>query len=566
MTSSPILDAQSLAAALAGQYQIIREVGRGGMGIVYLARDLKLDRLVAIKTLPPQFASDAVIRERFVREARTAARLTHPNIVPIHRADEIDGHVFFVMGFVDGAPLSQIVREGGPLSPRAAVAILLDVAAALGYAHEFGIVHRDVKAENILVDRATGRALVTDFGIARLAEAAPLTATGTVLGTVYYMSPEQVAGDAVDPRSDIYSLGVVAFFALSGRFPFEHATASAVLVAHVTKAAPSLAAVATTVPFPLASAVDRALAKDPAARYQDCREFSRELERVESLLPSEDVAAPAPASRIAVSSTEAQDIWRRASELADHTGPLPATPAASDGVRRRTEPLTEGYQVQQVLAAGREAGIGTAFMQRALDEHGLGDAPRDAIVVRDGIGTKPNAFLGRSTRIAYEATIPGEMPDRDFDLLVDSIRRVFNEAGMVSVVGRSLTWTASDRRRRVQVTVLVRDGRTSIHVGEHLRDLAGGLFGGIMGGGTGGTIGPLLGVALQGLHQPMLIPVFILGSLGFTYTLARTIYGRVAGGRARTLRELTERLAQEARDSIARQTLAPHRPDRKLPR
>ena len=184
MTSIPP-DAFALSQALNGQYEVLREVGRGGMGIVFLARDLKLERLVAIKTLPPTLASDEVIRARFLREARTAAALGHPNIVPIHRADDIDGTVFFVMGFVDGPSLAQLVRDGGPITPRTAVSILYDVADALAYAHGAGVIHRDVKAENILLDRGSSRALVTDFGIARVAEAAPLTATGTVLGTVH---------------------------------------------------------------------------------------------------------------------------------------------------------------------------------------------------------------------------------------------------------------------------------------------------------------------------------------------------------------------------------------------
>ncbi|HTE46812.1 MAG TPA: serine/threonine-protein kinase, partial [Gemmatimonadaceae bacterium] len=200
MTAPPFPPSEfaELAAALAGQYQIEREIGRGGMGVVYLARDLKLQRRVAIKTLPPHLKGDAQIRERFLREARTAGALSHQNIVPIHRADELDGHVFFVMGFVDGDSIAQRVKEHGRLDPREVVRELHDVASALAYAHAQGVIHRDVKAENILIERSSGRALVTDFGIARLAEATPLTSTGQVLGTVYYLSPEQVSGDPVD--------------------------------------------------------------------------------------------------------------------------------------------------------------------------------------------------------------------------------------------------------------------------------------------------------------------------------------------------------------------------------
>jgi eukaryotic-like serine/threonine-protein kinase len=178
----------SFAAALNSQYEIEREIGRGGMGVVYLARDLRLDRMVAIKTLPASLQNDPSVRERFLREARTAARLNHPNIVPIHRADEAGGQVFFVMGFIDGDSLAARIASG-PMSPRDALPILRDVVQALGYAHKHGVIHRDVKTENILLDTVTGRSMVTDFGIARVAAAAPLTATGQVLGTVYYLSP-----------------------------------------------------------------------------------------------------------------------------------------------------------------------------------------------------------------------------------------------------------------------------------------------------------------------------------------------------------------------------------------
>lgn len=572
--TGPPLEAQALGGALLGQYEILREVGRGGMGIVYLARDLKLDRLIAIKTLPATLASDQVIRARFLREARTAAGLSHPSIVPVHRADEIDGHVFFVMGFVDGAPLSQLVREGGPLTPRTAIAILHDVAQALGYAHAMGVVHRDIKAENILIERETGRALVTDFGIARLAEAAPLTATGTVLGTVHYMSPEQVAGDAVDPRSDIYSLGVVAFYALSGRFPFESPTASAVLVAHVTRQAPPLASIAPTVPSALARLVDRCLMKDPVSRFHSCVEFIEELERIESRLPMDDVAAPRPdAAPVPISSTEAEEVWRRAAELQNMTGPMP--PMRREEQRSPTPPrtlaATAGYQLDQVRDAAREAGIGTQFVQRALVERGLAPlhgaedgADSGGGVVRDGIMPPHNPWLGGRTTIAFEAIIPGEMPERDFDLLIDIIRRALNDPGNVSGVGRSLTWTSTEKTRKIAVAVLVRDGRTTIHVSERLKDLAGGLFGGIMGGGGGATLGPVIGLSVEALGNPWLIPVFISMTVGATWGIARTIFQRMSRSRRAVLEEMTNRLAEQVTLSVARRTVSPMRGDRKL--
>jgi len=556
------VDALALSEALNGQYEILREVGRGGMGIVFLARDLKLERLVAIKTLPPTLAADEIIRARFLREARTAAALSHPNIVPIHRADDINGSVFFVMGFVDGPSMAQLIREGGPLSPRTAISMLYDVADALGYAHGAGVVHRDVKAENILIDRSSSRALVTDFGIARVAEAAPLTATGTVLGTVHYMSPEQVAGEPVDRRSDVYSLGVVAFYALAGRFPFDSPTASAVLVAHVTKVAPSLADTAPTVPRPLARLVDRCLAKDPDSRIQSCEELLMELRRVEASLPDDDAPAPRPAAVSSVSSDEAQALWERAAQLQDMTGQMPPLRVANRQMVRR-DSATTGYELNQVRDAAREAGIATQFVDRAMAERGLAQAPAGLredpgpAVVRDGIRPPYNWWLGGHSAIAFEATVHGEMPERDFDLLVEAISRALNDNGVVSVVGRSLNWTSADKQRKVQISVNVRDGRTNIYVGERLRDLIGALYGGIIGGGGGGSTGLVVAIAMRAFQEPLLIPVFLMTTVLSAFGIARFSLQRTTKSRSQVLQELTQRLAEQARDSIARRAVSP---------
>jgi serine/threonine protein kinase len=308
--------------------------------------------------------------------------------------------------------------------------------------------------------------MVTDFGIARVAEAAPLTATGTVLGTVHYMSPEQVAGDAVDRRSDVYSLGVVAFYALAGRFPFDSPTASAVLVAHVTKEAPSLANVAPSVPRGLARLVDRCLAKDPDSRLQSCEELLAELRRVEANLPDEDVAAPRPEPISAVSSDEAQAVWERAAQLQDMTGKMPPL-RLPDRSTPRKNPATAGYKLEQVRNAAREAGIDSKFVERAMAERGLvqqadQDVVTEEVAVREGIVPPYNWWLGGRHTIAFESTIHGEMPERDFDLMVEEIRRALNDNGVVSVVGRSLNWTSADRQRKVQISVFVRDGRTNI--------------------------------------------------------------------------------------------------------
>src|SRR5437762_7849497 len=200
------LDFQS---AVAGRYSLERELGRGGMGVVYLAREVRLDRPVAIKLLPPELAAQDRLRDRFLREARTAARLSHPYIVPIHAVDDVGDFVFYVMAYVDGETLAQRVMSRGPLPPAEATRVLREVAWALAYAHAQGIVHRDIKPANILLERGTERAMVTDFGIARLVHTPGQTGVGELLGTTEYMSPEQASGEPVDGRSDLYSLGVV---------------------------------------------------------------------------------------------------------------------------------------------------------------------------------------------------------------------------------------------------------------------------------------------------------------------------------------------------------------------
>ena len=257
----------ALQTALAGRYSLERELGRGGMGIVFLAREVALDRMVALKLLPPEMAARPGLKERFLREARTAARLSHPNIVPIYAVDEVDGFVFFAMAYVEGCTLGDRIRERGPLSNAEAVRLIREVSWALGYAHLQGLVHRDVKPENILMEEGSGRALVTDFGIAVLAEAAGAEITTEVLGTAEFMSPEQAKGAEVDARSDLYSLGCVGFYALSGRVPFTGPTPAAILGQHVAHPPPRLASVAPQVPPGVATALDRCLRKEPNHRF-----------------------------------------------------------------------------------------------------------------------------------------------------------------------------------------------------------------------------------------------------------------------------------------------------------
>jgi serine/threonine-protein kinase len=492
---------ERLSTALNGQYEIEREIGRGGMGVVYLARDLRLDRMVAIKTLPTDKAEDPAIRDRFLREARMAAKLAHPNIVPIHHSDEVDGNVFFVMGFVDGDSVASRIATRGPFSPKDALPILRDVAAALGYAHRQGVVHRDVKTENILLDTLSGRAMVTDFGIAFATEAAPLTATGQILGTVYYLSPEQVSGDKVDARSDIYALGVVGYAMLSGKFPFDGPLASAVLVSHVTKQALPLSVAAPNVPASLATIIDRCLAKDPNHRFQSCLDLDAALKSAHG--DAERATVPAKRSTTPlISNTEANQILGRAAELGV-TGmqERPASLVKRDAVADARR--SEGFKTQNLRDAAIEAGIAPHNVERALVEHGLRPAP-DASVVRGDrrpvniafdLSKPATAMKGQPSEIIVEMVVQGEVSSDDYDVLQSAITHFTTKDGLTgraTAIGRTLTWQGqSESKRQVQVDVMPRGGRTTLRVMELLKkprkliySVIAGVGGGMFGGST----------------------------------------------------------------------------------
>jgi serine/threonine-protein kinase len=264
----------ALQTVVAGRFSLEREIGRGAQAVVYLARDVTLGRPVAIKLLDPDVAVNQTIRRHFLREARTAGLLSQPNIVPIHAVEEHGDIVFFVMGYVDGDTLRQWITRREMLEIGKATRMLREVAWALGYAHARGITHRDVKPDNVMIERDTGRAIVTDFGIARHVDDPH---GSEIVGTADYMSPEQAAGLPVDARSDIYSLGVTAFYAITGQLPFRAATDEQVLMLHETEPAPSVIGLRAGVPGRLAEIIDRCLAKDPADRFATAEDFAAAL-------------------------------------------------------------------------------------------------------------------------------------------------------------------------------------------------------------------------------------------------------------------------------------------------
>ena len=296
-SSPPRSDAEleaRLTRLLADHYELDREIGRGGMGIVYRARDKRLKRPVAIKLLPPELAFRGEIRSRFLREAETAAQLSHPHIVPIYTVGEQEGLVFFVMAYVEGPTVARAIHDQGRLDPTEVRRILKEVADALSYAHARGVIHRDIKPDNILLDRESARAMVTDFGIARAAiegSDSRLTATGMALGTPAYMSPEQCAGEReLDGRSDLYSLGIVGYQMLTGTLPFEAANTPAMLVKHLSERPEPVTRRRADVPDDLARAIMLLLEKDPKDRFANGASLAAALAGDASAMPSPDAS------------------------------------------------------------------------------------------------------------------------------------------------------------------------------------------------------------------------------------------------------------------------------------
>jgi serine/threonine-protein kinase len=288
-------DAITSLRSLAGRYLIERELGRGGMALVFVAQDLKHHRQVAVKVLKPELAA-SLGAERFLREIETTANLRHPHILPLYDSGEIGGALYYVMPLVEGESLRERLAREGPLPVDDAVRIAHEVAGALSYAHSRGIVHRDIKPENILLE--SGHAVVTDFGIARAVRAAgneSLTGAGISLGTPAYMSPEQAAGDLeIDGRSDLYSLGCVLYEMLAGTPPFTGPTAPSVIKQHMVTQPRPIANLRPAVPARVTAALERSLAKNPADRFALVSQFADALFAAEPTpLPA---AAPPTAS------------------------------------------------------------------------------------------------------------------------------------------------------------------------------------------------------------------------------------------------------------------------------
>jgi beta-lactam-binding protein with PASTA domain/tRNA A-37 threonylcarbamoyl transferase component Bud32 len=332
------------------RYELHRKLARGGMSDVYLARDQVLDRPVAVKVLFPEYAKDPTFVERFRREAQAAAKLNHPNVVAVYDWGEELGTYFIAMEYVEGRSLSEIIRAEGPLPPRRVAEITADVASALGFAHRNGVVHRDVKPGNVIVE-TSGQVKVADFGIAQALagnEQAQLTRAGAVMGTATYFSPEQAQGKQVDQRSDLYSLGCVMYEMLATRPPFQGESPVAIAYKHVQEQPPRLSALGVQVPAPLDAIVMKSLAKEASGRYQSAEELRADLRR---FLEGQPVTAAIAGAAIAASGLAA------AGAAPDATIAMPATTAIAATGAVRTPPPADDYYAPRRRGSGVFVGL-----------------------------------------------------------------------------------------------------------------------------------------------------------------------------------------------------------------
>ena len=418
-----------LNAALAGHYIIDRELGRGGMARVYLARDVRHERFVALKTLRPEIAM-ALGRERFLREIKLAARLQHPNILPVYDSGVADGLLFYVMPFVEGESLRERLEREPQLPLDDALQIAREVADALSYAHSHDVVHRDIKPENIML--SGGHAIVTDFGIARAVSAAggdKLTETGLAIGTPAYMPPEQAAGTGqVDRRSDIYSLACVLYETLAGQPPFTGPTAQAIMARHSLDSVPRLKIVREAIPDALETVIERALEKVPADRYQTAEQFSNALTTASTGRISRVTGGrrPTPPGR---------PRWRRPIPVAGGLLLLAALTWLVIGRRGPARPSGTGMDVRRVAVLyfqDQSPDSSLGYLAAGLTEgliHQLAEVRSLDVVSRNGVLPYRNVDLPRDADLLRRATF--EQPSANLlqirDSLAGEVARVLRE-------------------------------------------------------------------------------------------------------------------------------------------
>jgi tRNA A-37 threonylcarbamoyl transferase component Bud32 len=503
---------EPLQRALAGRYDLERLIGQGGMATVYLARDVKHGRRVAVKVLRSDLAATIGV-ERFLREIQIAARLQHPHILLLIDSGEAEGFLYYVMPFVDGESLRSRIDRRGTLAPEEVLALARQVADALDYAHRHGVVHRDIKPENILL--SDGHAIVADFGVAKaLSDAADrsITRTGYPVGTVGYMSPEQAGGFAdLNERSDVFSLSCVIYEMLIGRVPGLWPSDEAIRLRRFIDAPSEHRTRLDRLP----GSVEQVLVRGLGLRAEQRFESPRAL--VEAL-------AVAMGEKPRFSETQVRAIVDRAAEL-EAVAPTQAGALSLGGI--------------QQLAA--DVGIPPEHVARAA---------RELRPVRADPGpARPNRWLGAPYRIVQERVVDAEVSVDDYAALVNEIQMTVGTVGQASTLGRSLSWrtslsaAATGVGRNVSLTLIPAGRQARIRIEETLTNSAGGLFGGLVGGVGGSGVALAIGLGLGALGSPVAAIAIGLGAAGGSFGIARLIYARIHRTRSEELSALADRLA-----------------------
>ena len=452
-TASRPTDIDIVRSALAAEYDIIEEIGRGGMAVVYRARERELDREVAIKVLPAQFAFDESFVERFQREGRIAAQLEHPHVVPIHRVGRCGDVVYLAMKLLRGESLSQRILERGRLDAAEVRRILLETSSALAYAAKRGVVHRDIKPDNIMLDE-DGRCIVTDFGIARSAADPKLTATGTSVGTPRYMSPEQARAKELDGRSDIYSLGVVGYECLVGTTPFHGDDAYAILMAHINDPVPR-PPLTTPAEREIYRVIERMLAKDPRDRFQSADEVVAALRTPLSTADATAIGWSADVTRTVI--TRGVDTDPTAPRVAVVGGPRARLHAIAGNIAR-SHALTRSWiasRTRRFWMTTAAAGIGAVALYYGAHfatKHRSRCPLPSAMIAAGNVDAKPAAGSERSAQAfsvlidAVGARKPGGSLDLYYDVCglqegtayAARLTVTRNESGFKRLLGRSV--------------------------------------------------------------------------------------------------------------------------------
>jgi tRNA A-37 threonylcarbamoyl transferase component Bud32 len=499
-------DLERLCAALADRYTITRQIGRGGMATVYLADDLRHDRAVAVKVLQPEVA-EAMGSDRFLREIRIAAQLQHPHILALHDSGDADGFLYYVMPYVDGGSVRDLLYQKGSVDAHTAFAIVEEVADALSYAHRKGVVHRDVKPENVLFSE--GHAVVADFGIARAVTEAggtPLTRTGFPLGTPGYMSPEQASGTTdLDERTDIFSLACVAYEMVVGDVPRGWISDEAVARGRFIKTASHHRIKLSALGAETEAALVRALAIDPDRRFATPSEFAAALR------------TPA-ASRRKYNEEEARAIIHRAAEL-DLSEPTGSGNLSIGGI--------------QEIAA--DVDIPARHVEAAAGALEVPLPPRRRV-------------LGIPVTMSVADTGKGEIPQREFQVLLETIQDTLGEPGRLEpTFGDAFSWTSDPKAspgglgRVTRVQVSAHDGRTRITISEDETQLI---------GVTAGVLAVPIGVAAAWVGSAGGAPISLIPALLAPIGLLIFAWRRHRARRGETLNDLLHKLQHRVREAL----------------